>query len=1069
VNSNSKLPTSLYTLSVLLFTFANAGPAISHPATSQYPETRYGQTPSLRFDHLSLEQGLSQSTVNAIVQDALGFMWFGTQDGLNRFDGYNVVTYKHNPDDASSISDNGIWCMLRDRSGDLWIGTMRGGLNQYSSMTDKFVSFKHDPMDPHSISENNVVSLFEDSHGMLWVGTSSKGLDRFDRQKKQFHHYRYDSNEPQSLVDSTVLCIGEDTKNNLWIGTWSGLYKLPLGGSVDPPSNQFNRYKQVDGDVSSLSGNNVRTLFVDHTGTLWVGILGRGLNRYVERTDDFKHYRSTSEVPHSLSSDLVFSLFEDVRGNLWIGTQDGGLNLYNRTLDDFTVFRHDSNTPSSLNNDIIAAIYEDHTGVLWIGTGAGGVNWHDPKKNRFTHVRDDQGNPSDLEGNDVWAITEDGEGDLWVGTYGEGVNRYVHEKNKFVHYKHLQNGPGSLSSDNILSLCTSRDGTIWVGTEGGGLNKFDRSRDGFVVFRKDQDRTNSLGGDEVTRILEDSEGYMWIGTNGFGVDRFDRQKNVFVHYRPQENDAGSLGGTSVMAIFEDKEGFVWIGTWGGGVSRYDRKTDSFVRFQNDPDDPRSLNNNTVLSLYEDGEGALWVGTYGGGLNRFDRNTRTFTHYTESDGLPNNVIYGILPDTKGNLWLSTNKGVSRFSLANRTFKNYDAKDGLQGNEFNQGAYYRSRSGRLFLGGINGFNVFFPDSIRDNADIPPVVLTSFRVFDTPLHVPQSIAATTSLHLSHDQNFFSIEFVALSFTSPEKNTYAYMLEGLDGKWVNAGTRRYASYTNLDPGNYTLRVKGSNNDGVWNEQGVTVSITITPPYWKTWWFRLLLLAAVSGILFLMYRYRVRKLLEIERIRASIATDLHDDIGSTLTEIALFSDVGIREIRSLIPGKPVSGSEVEKVTTLLEEIGRTSRTLIDSMNDIVWAIDPKNDSFEYLLLRMKTHAARMMEAKGINYDIEIPAELSELKLPLGFRRRFFLIFKEAINNIIKHAHPTKVLLTIKTEENLLVMTIMDNGVGFDTRTADSGNGLRNMQGRASALGGSLSIASTLAGGTTITLRAAIP
>jgi len=387
----------------------------------------------------------------------------------------------------------------------------------------------------------------------------------------------------------------------------------------------------------------------------------------------------------------------------------------------------------------------------------------------------------------------------------------------------------------------------------------------------------------------------------------------------------------------------------------------------------------------------------------------------------------------------------------------------------GAYYGSKSGRLFFGGINGLNVFHPDSIHDNADVPPVVLTSFKVFDMPVALDRSILATDVVHLAYDQNFFSVEFVALSFVAPDKNRYAYKLEGLDENWVNAGTRRFANYTNIDPGTYTLRVKGSNNDGVWNEKGVTLTIIIPPPYYKTWWFRGVVFAFVALALFLMYRYRVKKLLEIERIRTSIATDLHDDIGSTLTEIALFSDVGIREIRSLSPGKPITGAEAEKVTSLLEEIGHTSRTLIDSMNDIVWAIDPKNDSFEFLLLRMKTHAARMFDARGINYDIEIPSELSELELPLGFRRRFFLIFKEAINNIIKHAHPTKVQLTLAKERSALVMSITDNGVGFDARVASEGNGLRNMDARATALGGTLSITSARAGGTSITLRAPIP
>lgn len=1051
----------------LMLVWANVTSGI---AQSLFPELEasYGQSPIVRFDHLSLDQGLSQATVNAIVQDGLGFMWFGTQDGLNRFDGYTIEVYKRKPEDTNSISDNGIWCLLRDRDGDVWIGTMRGGLNRYSISTDKFTSYTHHPDNPQSICENNVISLFEDSRGAIWVGTLTKGLDRFDRLTGKFVHYGPEPEKHGGLLDSTVWALGEDKRGNLWVGTWTGLYKLPLGSEGVAPV-AFTHYGHVESDPQSLSGDNVKALLVDRRGVLWVGTSGRGLNRYDERTNTFKHYRSNAGDPKSLSSDLVYSLFEDVGGNLWVGTGDGGLNLYNPRTDNFTVFRHDPGVPTSLNNDIIATVYGDKTGILWIGTGAGGVNWHDAKKNKFTLIHDDQKNPDGLEGNDVWAFAEDATGTLWVGTYGKGLNRHDPGTNRFIHYKHRQHDSRSLTHNNILSLCATRGGELWIGTEGGGLDRFDGTHERFMHYRKDPRNPNSIGGDEVTRILEDRAGDLWIGTNGFGVDRFDRTRNIFHHYRPQENDPTSLSGTSVMALYEDRRGSVWIGTWGGGVDRFDRKTDSFVRFQHNPDDPRSLNNNTVLCLYEDDEGALWMGTYGGGLNRYDATSRTFTHYTENDGLPNNVIYGILPDSKGNLWLSTNKGLSKFNLTTRLFENFDVKDGLQGNEFNQGAYLRSRDGKLFFGGIDGFNVFYPESIRVNPDIPPVVLTSFKVFDVPLPLQHSIAFTSSLHLLHDQNFFSIEFVALNFTAPEKNRYAYMLEGLDANWINAGSRRYASYTNLDPGTYTLRVKGSNNDGIWNERGVAMAIVITPPYWKTWWFRSLLVATVAALLFLMYRYRVQKLLEIERIRASIATDLHDDIGSTLTEIALFSDVGIREIRGLSSGKAVSGGELEKVSALLEDIGHTSRTLIDAMNDIVWAIDPKNDSFEYLLLRMKTHAARMMEAKGINYDIEIPAELAELKLPLGFRRRFFLIFKEAVNNIIKHAHPTKVKLSVTKEKGCLVMAIKDNGVGFDPHSAHNGNGLRNMQERAASLGGSLSIESDQVNGTTITLRATIP
>jgi signal transduction histidine kinase len=493
-------------------------------------------------------------------------------------------------------------------------------------------------------------------------------------------------------------------------------------------------------------------------------------------------------------------------------------------------------------------------------------------------------------------------------------------------------------------------------------------------------------------------------------------------------------------------------------------TGRFQSYIASPSEKNGPSTNTILSLYEDRDNILWIGTYGGGLDRFDRATSRWEHFTEAEGLPNNVIYGILPDDGGNLWLTTNKGLARFHPATAAVKTYDVHDGLQGNEFNQGSYHRSRRGEMFIGGINGLNAFFPDSVRDNPYPPPVYLTSFRVFDKPIALATPLPETREIVLPHDRNFFSVEFVALSYTSPQRNQYMYILEGLDEAWRDAGTRRYTTYTNLDPGSYTLRIRGSNNDGLWNMEGTMVSITIVPPYWKTWWFRILAVLGAGALLFLMYRYRVQKLLEIERIRTAIATDLHDDIGSSLTEIALFSDLGLRELRA----RPTP-AEDGKLGSILADIGTTSRNLIDAMNDIVWSVDPKNDSFDFLLVRMKMHASKMLDARGINYEIDIPEELSSLKLPLGYRRRLFLIYKEAINNILKHARPTTVSLSMRREGRTLMMTIVDDGIGFDPSSPAAGNGLHNMQERARTLGGEITIASARTRGTAIALHAPIP
>lgn len=1034
------------------------------------PAASPGGTGTIKFDHFSLEQGLSQSTVNAIAQDGLGFLWFGTQDGLNRFDGYGVTVFKHNGRDSLSLADNGIWSLCRDATGDIWIGTMRGGLNRYHIRTGTFSSFRHDPADPASISDDNVTCVYQDPRGIVWAGTLTGGLNRFDPATGAFIHYQNIPGDSTSLADNTVWTMAADAEGTLWIATWGGLCRfVPPAAGPDGGSGSFKRYRHDPSSPATPAGNNVRTLLVDRQGHLWIGMWGRGLDRMDPRTGVIRHYRHTPGAHHSLSSDLILSLHEDPAGTIWVGTGDAGLDLLDPSSGSVRHITPDPAAPGALNNGIICSLFEDRSGILWIGTGAGGVNRYDRMKNRFDHYRDDRSDPSDLSGNDVWALLEDHRGDLWIGTYGAGLNRFDRRTGIFTHYTHVTGHTRTISHNNVIALCESRSGHIWCGTEGGGLNRLDPRTGMFTHFRHDPRNPATLGQDEVTVIIEDRQGHLWIGTNGSGLDRFDPATGVFAHFTPDEQRPDALPDGSILSLLEDRAGTIWVGMYGGGLAQVDPASGAVRRHTYDPTRPEGINNSTVLALYEDPAGMLWIGTYGGGLNRFDRNTGTWQTVTEENGLPNDVIYGILPDRRGNLWLPTNKGLARYSPATGAVRVFDMADGLQGNEFNQGAHYRTPRGEFLLGGINGFNAFFPDSVTDNRFIPPVYLTSFRVFDREIQLPTALGVARSVELPHDRNFLSFEFVALNYTSPARNRYAYMLEGLDEHWIDAGTRRYVSYTNLDPGDYTLRVRGSNNDGIWNEEGTTLAITIVPPYWRTWWFRVLAVAALGTFLFLMYRYRVNKLLEIERIRTSIATDLHDDIGSTLTEIALTSDVGLRALRQHRDGAPLTAEEQEKITGHLSEIGTTARSLIDAMNDIVWSIDPRNDSFEFLLLRIRMHATKMLEAKGINYEIDIPSTLATLRFPLGSRRRLFLIYKEAINNLLRHAQATRAAVTLRREGRTLVMSVVDDGVGFDAGGTDRGNGLHNMQERARSIGGELSIASAGGVGTTVTLRVAIP
>ncbi|MCI0691977.1 histidine kinase, partial [candidate division KSB1 bacterium] len=806
-----------------------------------WPDKLLAQKDNLKFERISLEQGLSQNTIYCILQDRKGFMWFGTQDGLNKFDGYDFKVYKHDPQDPNSLSNNVVRTIYEDRAGTLWIGTNGGGLNKLDGEKDSFTHYRHDPNDANSLSDNYVLSICEVSrHGRrtLWIGTRYGGLNQFEMETGRFTRYQNDPNDAGSLSDNYVISIYEDSLHGgstLWIGTYGGgLNKLILEES-NRERGVFNRYQYDSTASDDLGHKQIRVIYEDRAGTLWLGT-GGGLDKLDRRDGTVTHYHHDSNDPASLSASAVWSIFESRQGRdglLWIGTGNG-LNQFDRAAEKFYRYHHDPNDPNSLSDNYIRSICEDRSGMLWIGTWNGGINKLDRRRGMFTHYRNIPNDPNSLSHNNVRAIYEDardGGNTLWIGTRGGGLNKFDRQKQAFTHYKDYPNDPNGLSHNYVWSIYEDRAGNFWISTYGDGLKRFERKKERFTHYRHDPADPNSLSRNSVTPIYEDRSGMLWIGTDVGGLNIFDREKETFKHYKHDANDSTSLSHDNIWSIFEDRSGVLWIGTDGGGLNRFDREKEVFKHYKNEPDNPQSVSNNHVFCIHEDSRsaGTLWLGTWGGGLNKFDTATEKFVHYTEKDGLPNDVIYGILEDDHGNLWLSTNKGISRFNIQTETFKNYNTHDGLQSYEFNAGAYHKSKSGEMFFGGINGFNAFYPDEVKDNAYIPPIVITAFKKFDQI--AKRDIAATDEIALSYKDKYLTFEFVALDYTNPEKNQYAYIMEGFDETWIDAGTRRFVSYTNLDPGNYVFKVKGSNNDGVWNEDGVAVKITITPPPWKTWW----------------------------------------------------------------------------------------------------------------------------------------------------------------------------------------------------------------------------------------------
>jgi signal transduction histidine kinase/ligand-binding sensor domain-containing protein len=836
--------------------------------------SRPPQDNDIKFDRISLDQGLSQSVVLSILQDSKGFMWFGTQDGLNRYDGYEFLVYKPDPEDPDSLSGGFVAALLEDSSGALWIGTSGAGLDRFDPETGRFTHFRHDPDDPHSLGSNTVLSLFEDRDGVLWVGTDGGGLNRLllpapgpaggseakgsepgteAAQSARFSRYTYDPDDPHSLGGNSIQTIYQDREGLLWIGTHSG----GLSG-LDLETGRFVRYQNDPHDPHSLSSNDVETIIEDRQGVLWLGTTDGGLNEFDRERGQFTHYKSDPGDPYSLRYDTVQAIYEDHEGTLWVGTNGGGLERLERDTGDgqsarFVHYQNDLSDPHSLSNDQVYSIYQDQGGVLWVGTFGGGLSRYDPVGEKFAHYQNDPEDPNSLSSNLVWSLLEDPTGELWIGTLGGGLNRLDRESvsgtgaPQYVHYRHVPTDTHSLSDDTVWSLHRDREGVLWVGTSG-GLDRFDPEAEQF----------SNHPAPPIFTVHEDREGVLWVGTWDGGLGRLDRETGKWAFYQNDPSDPHSLGDDSVISLHEDSEGALWAGTFGAGLSRLDREAGDgqagrFLRYEHDPADPNSLSHNTILAIHESPEGVLWIATGGGGLNRLDLATETFRHYREKDGLPNDTVYGILEDEEGALWLSTNRGLSRFDPRTETFRNYDVGDGLQSNEFNQGAYSISPGGEMFFGGVNGFNAFYPEEIQDNPHVPPVMLTSLTQGGEPVEAGAAVKSLSEVTFRWPRNFFEFEFAALSYADPEKNEYAYLLEGFDPDWIEIGNRRFGRYTNLPGGTYTLRMKGSNNDGVWNEEGAALKVTVVPPFWRTGWFlgsvALLMLAGVIG----GYRLRVR------------------------------------------------------------------------------------------------------------------------------------------------------------------------------------------------------------------------
>ncbi len=837
---------------ILLFLF-------SIGSTKIFAQKQWSQ---LKFKRFGVDQGLTVTTAFSIVQDENGFLWIATIDGLLRYDGYKFIHYKNNFNDSTSISDNTVSTLCKGPHNIIWVGTYSGGLNRLDASTGKFKRFQNIPGNKNSLSSNRVWSVFEDKYRKIWVGTDN-GLDRIDLTTGKITRYFHEEGNAKSLCNNNILSIAQDKHGAIWIGTINGLSRAVL--DKEGLVKEFINYKNNSCDSCSLSGNIVMSLFETKDGRMLIGT-NDGLNTFNESTHKFlvKRFSAKSDSAvkpiysylNSYGNNAVRAIYEDKYHNVWL-TTDHGLKILNLKTGEFITYQSEINNSSTLSADLLQGIFEDKSKNIWIGTMVGGLNKADLKPQKFSLIQTQNGNPFNLSKNNIRSIFVDSKNILWVGTMEGGLSRINPKTEKF---ERVQNK--NFDASNIWAIYEDTKENMWFGASN-GLFRCNRKTGEFRHFTFDKNNPESISNDIVRSFLEDSKGNLWVGTEG-GLNKYDYSSETFTRFLHDAKNPKSLSNNTIWTLLETTN-TLWIGT-DNGLNKLvfdDRGNPFFFKhYFPSKENKNSISNRSVRSLWLDKDQILWIGT-SNGLNKFDYKTETFTRFNEENGLSNSYIYGVLGDNKENLWISTNNGVARFNKKNSTFMNYDKLDGLQNNEFNTGAFFKSKfnrgGGEMFFGGPDGFNRFFPDSLSENHVPPPVVITTIKIFGSELKNDKQPYEITDITLRHDENVIEFEFAALDFTLPEKNKYLYMLEGFDKGWVKAGNRRFIDYTNLDPGKYKFKVRASNPDGTWNEKGKTINLTIIPPFWKTWWFRILSLVCLVFLVYAYFRHRLNRLRKVQ------------------------------------------------------------------------------------------------------------------------------------------------------------------------------------------------------------------
>jgi len=771
--------------------------------------------------------------ISSILQDKQGFLWFGTIAGIARYDGNRFLFFSPVPGQAAAETSPStvVYPAIEDSRGDIWIGTDGQGLFRFEKNDEAFIQYRHDPADPASLSGDIVLAIQEDQNGSLWIGTRLDGLNRFDRETETF------SRVPLDPDAGAVWDLLVDRRGFLWVGTQEGgLYRR------NPTTGEIVNFRFALNNPRSLGSNTVWSIYQDGQGIIWAGTRGGGLNQFVPEKEEFIRFTGDADHPLDLVSPAITAIAEDGEGRLRIGTSWSGLRIWDRKTGEYTIVKHDSQDADSLGDDNITSIFKDASGVMWVGTARGGIGKCLAGQVKFPHYKHNRYDLRSISRNEVRSLWKSDSGKLWVG-YDEGLDEIDEETGLVRRFRNEPSDCGSLTAGAVTALCEDGEGRVWAGIDGGGLDCLNR-RTGYIDhYLSDPGNAAALSNNRihVLRPERPNPGVLWIGTHK-GLNRLNTQTREFARYLYDASDAASLSGNIVTAIFESPSGSLWVGTR-SGLSQLDRATGKFKRHTSSLGAPAGTgpNDNIINSIHEDRTGILWVGT-DGGLNRFDPGQNKWSYYPTQHGLPGAIVCGILEDESGLLWLSTNRGLARFDPRTGTFTAFGLHDGVQANQFHPGACFRSADGRMYFGGVNGFNAFRPEEVRENPFIPPLVWTAFYRNGQEVKLGSPLLRSQPLKLSDQFDSYEFEFASLCFFMPALNRFAYKLEPRDREWIPLGHANIVTVSRIKPGEFKLRVKGSNPDGVWNESGVEIGIEFVPPFWRTTWFAVLALMFVSS-----------------------------------------------------------------------------------------------------------------------------------------------------------------------------------------------------------------------------------